>query len=52
MARVAEWTSHRSPDGRTYYYHAKRQESVWEKPQPFKDLEGKVNGKYIVNELI
>lgn len=40
VARAAEWTSHRAPDGRTYYYNAKKQESVWEKPQAMKDLEG------------
>lgn len=41
MARAAEWSEHRAPDGRPYYYHAIRGESVWEKPQPLKDLEGK-----------
>ena len=41
MARAAEWTEHRAPDGRFYYYNAKAGESVWEKPQPLKDLEGK-----------
>lgn len=40
MARAAEWSEHRAPDGRPYYYHAMRAESVWEKPQPLKDLEG------------
>lgn len=41
MARAAEWSEHRAPDGRPYYYHAMRGESVWEKPQPLKDLEGR-----------
>lgn len=39
MARAAEWSEHRAPDGRPYYYHAMRGESVWEKPQPLKDLD-------------
>ncbi|XP_055310123.1 transcription elongation regulator 1 isoform X2 [Sitodiplosis mosellana] len=39
LARAAEWSEHRAPDGRPYYYHAIRGESVWEKPQPLKDLE-------------
>lgn len=39
LARAAEWSEHRAPDGRFYYYHAIRGESVWEKPQPLKDLE-------------
>lgn len=40
LARAAEWSEHRAPDGRPYYYHAIRGESVWEKPQALKDLEG------------
>ncbi|XP_048485698.1 transcription elongation regulator 1-like [Plutella xylostella] len=38
-AAAAEWTTHRAPDGRDYYYHARRHESVWVKPQPLVDLE-------------
>lgn len=34
------WSEHRAPDGRMYYYNSKAGESVWEKPQPLKDLEG------------
>ncbi|VEN35256.1 unnamed protein product [Callosobruchus maculatus] len=39
VARASEWTEHKAPDGRPYYHNAKRGESVWEKPQPLKDLE-------------
>lgn len=41
IARASEWTEHKAPDGRSYYYNAKKAESVWEKPQPLKDLESK-----------
>lgn len=39
IARAAEWSEHRAPDGRPYYYHAVRGESVWDKPQAIRDLE-------------
>ncbi|KNC24473.1 hypothetical protein FF38_10524 [Lucilia cuprina] len=39
IARAAEWSEHRAPDGRPYYYHAGRGESVWEKPQALRDME-------------
>nr|XP_022904284.1 transcription elongation regulator 1 [Onthophagus taurus] len=39
VARASEWSEHKSPDGRFYYYNAKKGESVWEKPQSLKDLE-------------
>lgn len=43
VAGAAYWTEHKAPDGRSYYYNAKTQESVWEKPQAMKDLEGKIS---------
>ncbi|XP_030373789.1 transcription elongation regulator 1 isoform X2 [Scaptodrosophila lebanonensis] len=39
IARAAEWSEHRAPDGRPYYFHAGRGESVWEKPQALRDME-------------
>ncbi|XKL64051.1 hypothetical protein PGB90_004137 [Kerria lacca] len=39
LIRAAEWSEHKAPDGRSYYYNAKIGESVWEKPQALKDLE-------------
>lgn len=41
VARAAEWSEHKAPDGRPYFYNAKAGESVWEKPQALKDLESK-----------
>ncbi|XP_039762266.1 transcription elongation regulator 1 isoform X2 [Pararge aegeria] len=45
-AKAAEWTSHRAPDGRPYYYHSASRHSVWEKPIPIKALE-----EYILSDL-
>ncbi|KAI5741695.1 hypothetical protein M8J76_016197 [Diaphorina citri] len=39
VAKAAEWSEHKAPDGRSYFYNAKAGESVWEKPQAMKDLE-------------
>lgn len=39
IARAAEWSEHRAPDGRPYYFHAGRGESVWDKPQALRDME-------------
>lgn len=40
VAHAAMWTEHRAPDGRSYFYNSKAGESVWERPQALKDLEG------------
>lgn len=42
IGKASEWTEHKAPDGRFYYYNAKKAESVWEKPQALKDLESKL----------
>lgn len=39
LANAAEWSEHRAPDGRPYYYNSKRGESVWERPQALKELD-------------
>lgn len=31
-----EWTEHKSPDGRTYYYNSITKQSAWEKPDELK----------------
>ena len=38
-----EWSEHKAPDGRSYYFNAQVGESVWEKPAALKDFEGKKN---------
>ncbi|KAJ8704182.1 hypothetical protein PYW07_013476 [Mythimna separata] len=43
-------TTHRAPDGRPYYYNAAKQESVWEKPKPMKELEGERLGEAQAHE--
>jgi pre-mRNA-processing factor 40 len=33
---LSDWTEHKAPDGRTYYYNAKTKQSSWEKPEELK----------------
>ncbi|XP_038109716.1 pre-mRNA-processing factor 40 homolog A [Culex quinquefasciatus] len=33
---VSEWTEHKAPDGRMYYYNSKTKQSLWEKPDELK----------------
>jgi transcription elongation regulator 1 len=39
LAKAQEWTEHRAPDGRPYFYNASIQQSTWERPQALKDLD-------------
>ena len=39
LAKAAEWTEHRAPDGRPYYFSSARGESVWERPQALRELD-------------
>lgn len=39
--RSAEWISHKTPDGKVYYFSTKANKSVWEKPQALIDFDGK-----------
>ncbi|XP_018089429.1 pre-mRNA-processing factor 40 homolog A isoform X1 [Xenopus laevis] len=32
----SQWTEHKSPDGRTYFYNAETKQSTWEKPDDMK----------------
>lgn len=41
VARAGEWSEHKAPDGRSYFYNASKNESVWERPEVLKELEGK-----------
>lgn len=33
---TCEWSEHKSPDGRTYYYNSITKQSAWEKPDELK----------------
>lgn len=39
IEKAREWTEHKAPDGRPYYHHTQKGESVWEKPQILKEFE-------------
>ena len=39
MMPMCDWTEHTSPDGKKYFYNAKTQESVWEKPKELEEFE-------------
>ena len=41
-ADVAEWSEHKTADGKSYYYNARSQQSVWEKPKILEDWEGTI----------
>jgi pre-mRNA-processing factor 40 len=32
----SDWTEHKAPDGRTYYYNSVTKQSLWEKPAELK----------------
>ena len=38
----SDWTEHRLPDGRVYYYNAKTLESTWDKPKELEPPKGMV----------
>lgn len=38
---VAEWSEHKNPEGRSYYYNSRTAESTWEKPKVLVDWESK-----------
>ena len=37
-APTTEWTEHKSPDGRTYFYNNVTKQSSWEKPDELKTI--------------
>ena len=39
MMPMCDWTEHTSPDGKKYYYNAKTEQSVWEKPKELEEFE-------------
>ena len=32
----SDWSEHKAPDGRTYYYNSVTKQSLWEKPDELK----------------
>lgn len=38
--QAAEWTEHKTPDGKTYYFSSKTQQSVWVKPDILTKFDG------------
>lgn len=38
--KAAEWSEHKTPDGKSYYYNMKTNESVWTMPQALQDYQG------------
>lgn len=48
IEKAREWTEHKAPDGRPYYHHTQKGESVWEKPQVLKEFESKWLQKKII----
>ncbi|CAM1317070.1 TCERG1 (predicted), partial [Pycnogonum litorale] len=43
QAKAVEWTEHKTPDGKSYYYNSKTNESVWEKPKELQDSQESKN---------
>jgi transcription elongation regulator 1 len=39
LAKAADWSEHRAPDGRPYYFNASKNESVWQRPQALIELD-------------
>ncbi|XP_053623455.1 transcription elongation regulator 1-like isoform X2 [Plodia interpunctella] len=53
-ARAAEWSTHYAPDGRPYYHHAGKGQSVWEMPEPmrqFNEMKSKLNADKNDNKI-
>lgn len=40
--QASEWTEHKTPDDKVYFFHIKTQQSVWVKPDILVKLEGKI----------
>lgn len=38
--QAADWSEHKTPDGKCYFFNAKTQQSVWEKPKIMIQMEG------------
>lgn len=38
--RASEWIEYKTPEGKSYYFSSKTQQSVWDKPTALQELEG------------
>lgn len=46
--KKSDWTEHRAPDGRIYYYNSVTKKSAWEKPDELKS-QAEVIANYFIN---
>lgn len=45
FAASSDWSEHKSPDGRKYYYNRRTKQSTWEKPDDLKTPAERIMGK-------
>ncbi|KAG1680715.1 Transcription elongation regulator 1 [Nymphon striatum] len=50
--KAAEWSEHKTPDGKSYYYNMKTNESVWTLPQALKDYQDAVKKSQKPHEVV
>ena len=48
---MCDWPEHTTSDGKKYFYNAKMQESVWEKPKELEEFEKEVKQRNIVEKM-
>lgn len=52
--KKSDWSEHKAPDGRVYYYNVITKQSLWEKPDELKDAAevSLVTNKFVKNAFI
>lgn len=45
--QAADWSEHKTPDGKCYFFNSKTQQSVWEKPKILIQVEGILPAFYV-----